>query len=310
MYDTVNFRLMKNDVEDVDFLSEIPCFLQDVGEHRYRGDVFMTGSIQGYKVTVGEYQLKVKDHSLCKFLLGDNYKTMSRRDAGLAVEKLSDFLHVPMQRAVVTRLDVAHNFVMRYPVGVYFNHLGELGRLKRLQMGDGLYYKSGIKQLCLYDKNKEQRGKGEPVPELYKGRNVLRMEQRYLKRITQQLGDVTGASLSDRLFFSDIVNRLSETYESINKINDFTINIGAMAAGKKELNRLGVLALVERAGGQINFLNQIKEAQQMGLISNYNACIIKKAVKAACKVKPDIVVQSDAIEELNRKVREAKVLSW
>ena len=37
MYDTVNFRLFQSEVAGVDFLTELPCYLENVGEHCYGG---------------------------------------------------------------------------------------------------------------------------------------------------------------------------------------------------------------------------------------------------------------------------------
>ena len=47
MYDTVNFRLSQYEAGGVDFLKEIPSYLENVGEHNYSGDVVITGNLKG-----------------------------------------------------------------------------------------------------------------------------------------------------------------------------------------------------------------------------------------------------------------------
>ena len=107
MYDTVNFRLFQSDADGVDFLAETPCFLENVGEHYYNGEAVITGSLNGLKISLNRYQMKIRDGSLCKWYLGDNLQTMGRGDTQRAIEKLSDTLHVPMSKATITRLDIA-----------------------------------------------------------------------------------------------------------------------------------------------------------------------------------------------------------
>ena len=144
MFDTVNFRLCKEVAGDVDFLSKIPCYLNNVGEHYYNNEPIITGDLNGLKISLNTNQIKVKDGSLCKWFLGDNFKTMGRSDTQKAIEKLSDILHLPMGRATVTRLDVAQNFITMHSPEVYFNHLGELRYTARLLQPNGLYYKGVI----------------------------------------------------------------------------------------------------------------------------------------------------------------------
>ena len=308
MYDTVNFKLIKPDVGAVDFLEETPYYLDSntIGFHDWGGEQVVTGSVGGLKVSANRYQLKIKDGSLCKWYLGDNFKTMGRADTQAAIEKLSDTLHLPIDKATVTRLDVAQNFIVKHPAAVYLNHLGLLKYAKRLQEPDGLYYHRKIEQLCFYDKNKEQRAKGEPIPELYKERNVLRYEQRYTRRLATQLKvtDVIGALLYDEAFYMGVMQRWRDTYKAISKINDITLNFQAMTS-KQQLYKMGVLSMVERVGGEVEMISQINEAQKRGDLTAKQAFDLRQAVKEACKVKEGLTVPNEAIAELDKKIMEA-----
>ncbi len=308
MYDTVNFRLPQSVAGGVDFLSEIPCFLDRVGEHYYNGEAVITGSLGGLKVALNKYQMKINGGSLCKWYLGDNFKTMGRGDTQRAIEKLSDTLHVPMSKATVTRMDIAQNIITKHPPEVYLGHLGELRRYKRCPMVEigSLYYTRKIGRLCFYDKNREQKSHKEPIPELYEGRNVLRYEQRYTNRIASQfkVGEVTGELLYDEAFYIGVLNRWKEAYKAIQKINDVSLNFQAMRT-KQQLYKMGVLSLVEQAGGQIRMIAQINEAQKRGELSKKQAFDLRQAVNDACKIREGLTAQNEAITELDRKVCEA-----
>ena len=87
MYDTINFKLSVEDVPEVDFLQEVPCYLDEatIGFHNFNGEQVVTGNVGGLKVSINRYQIKVKDGSLCKWHLGNNFSTMGRGDTQRAV---------------------------------------------------------------------------------------------------------------------------------------------------------------------------------------------------------------------------------
>ena len=85
--------------------------------------------------------VNLKDGSLCKYYLGDNFQTLGRGDTKQAIEMLSDTLHLPLHKATVTRIDIAQNYIVKHPTSVYFNHLGNCMFNERLVQPDGLYYK-------------------------------------------------------------------------------------------------------------------------------------------------------------------------
>lgn len=290
----------------MDFLAETPCYLENVGEHNYNDEIVITGSLKGLKISLNRYQMKIKDGSLCKWHLGDNFQTLGRGDTQRAIESLSDALHIPMNKATVTRLDIAQNFITRYPPEVYLSHLGILKYATRLQEPNGIYYSQTGGRLCFYDKNREQRNNKEPIPELYEGRNVLRYEQRYTNRIASQLkvGEITGAMLYNDAFYIALLKRWKDTYKAIQKINDISLNIQAMRT-KQQLYKMGVLSLIEQAGGQLQMIEQINEAQKRGELSKKQAFDLRQAVNEACKIKEGLTIPNEAIQELDKKVSEA-----
>ena len=286
-------------------LETVPCYIDDVAEHYYNGVAVVTGHLGNLGVTVSADRVKVQ-HSLARWYLGNNGKSMTRRDVQHAVEALSDTLHLPMHTATVTRLDVATNLMMQHPVGVYLEHLGEMKGAKRLLQPDALYYTTRGGCLTIYDKVKEQRARSEPVPEIFQGRSVLRMERRYTKRVQHQLGqEVTGASLYNEAFYTMAIDRWRDAYRSITKIRQITIDFTTMT-GKKQFYRLAALHLIESQGGQLEFLGKLSEAQKMGQLTSKQAYDLRQAVDEVCNCTTDgLTTATPLITELDRKVNEA-----
>ena len=307
MYDTVGMRLFIEEGRGIRPLEDIPHLLDRLTAcSQLTDNEYVSGLLGGLFITVRPHSVRVSRGSLCKWHFGDNYRTLDRRSAQEAVEHLSDTLHLPMNEADITRLDFGSNLIMKHPIAVYLAHLGALRYHKRNEASNGLYYCGNGKELNFYNKNRERASAGEPVPELYAGRNVLRYEIRYTERIPKQLNRpfVTAADLYDRTFFNDMLHRWRDTYRAIQKINDITPDF-SMITRKSDLNRLGVLALVEKYGGQQKFIGYIRTACADGVLTKKQAHDLREAVNDACKLRPGLTSTSEAVEELDGKIRAA-----
>lgn len=307
MYDTINFILNQSDANIADFLAETPSHIEIIGEHLFRdGSRSTSGTLNGYKVIVTRDKVILKDCSLCKWYLGDNLQVLGRSGTQRAIEKLSDELHLPMEKASVTRIDIAQNFLMKHQPNVYFSHLGELRFAVRLQQQTGLYYNKSGGRMAFYDKGKEQQCHRKELPELYDQKYSIRYEDRFIKDLKKKFSEptITGGLLYDDAFYTKVINQWKADYFAIAKINDIQLNFAAMRS-KKDLYRMGVLALVQMAGGEESMLQQIKENAMNGTISKYQASDLREAVKATAHDKSDFTIKNDAIEELNKKVADA-----
>lgn len=248
MVDTLNMKLDAAEAGNMDLLAEIPARLDNLSQHIFGGDfMLVTGYVGSLKVSVSPYCVKVKDSSFYKWCLGDNFQTMGRGDIKQGLERLSDTLHLSMSKAEITRLDIAKNFIVKQPVEIYLNHLGALQHKGRYQQKSSLYYSGGNTQITFYDKIKEQRRAGENIPGLYKGRNVLRFEVRFLHRLPEVLNvpKVTGGLLYDEPFYIAMVKRWNSVYKHIHKINDVDLNWD-MIKNKRNFYKAGSLVLSEQ----------------------------------------------------------------
>lgn len=308
MYDTVNMRLRWYDVPGVSLLEETPLYLDEITGHfeQQNGFHVILGKLGCLTVSIDEGAIRVGKGSLCKWIFGNNVQEMGRGDTKRAIEKLSDTLHLPIERAAVTRLDVAHNLLMRYTPEVYYNHLGGLRYATRLQEPEGIYYKQGAGRLAFYDKTKETKRGGGQIPEICTGNNILRYERRFDKRLSHYLQEpeITAATLYNEAFYIKVAKMWLQAYRAIDKINDITINPEKMK-GVKDFNRAARLSFVEKCGGEAAMMEIIKEMQQRGNLTNKQAHDLRERVKEDCHSGISLFVQNDVIAELDKKVTEA-----
>lgn len=318
MYDNIDLGLLQNDVLTTDFLSETINYFDVTGEHNFNGEYVISGRLNdSFSITVSERNIKIKDASLCKWFLGNNFETLQRKDVQHAIQKLSDTLHLPIDKAKVTRIDVAQNFILKYPVQVYYNHLGEMAYCKRVPVIDernkteGLYYfQNNNRGLSLfYNKVKEQKNKRQPIPELYEHQNVLRYEQRHKNSLSKTFNVeyVTASMLYDESFYKTVINMWGANYKAIKKIlNRNKLNFKDMdITTKKELYDIALLEYIHNSGGELAMIEQINEMQQMGKLTRKQAFDFRKEIKEACKLTIGTEIENETIYELNKKVNDA-----
>lgn len=258
------------------------------------------------KVTISGSSVKIGEASLCKWFLGNNLHTMTPRDLKYAIEAIGDLLHLPMDGFDVARLDVGHNLIMDYPVESYLNQLGDLARHDRQRMSaTGLYYKTALRTVVLYDKMEECRKNRSVVPPEYAGHDVLRLEVRFLNRVATQLGyrSMTADMLKCDEPYRKMRDKWAEYYWNVDKLNDVMIDFRSVKT-KRELYQTGVAKLVEQAGGELGFLGQISEAQTIGDLTKKQAHDLRGAVKYSCR-SPIMTRPNNLVMELEDKVRDA-----
>lgn len=290
-------------------MEEIPRYLspESIAIHDYQNGTSVTGRLQNLYVSITERGVKV-GNSLCKYGLGDNFQTLTRQSTQTAIERLSDTLHLPIGRGFVSRVDVGINCILQYPLDVYLNHLGRWRGIPGGRQPFGIYYqqKTKKKQLCFYDKVREQKEAGEPIPALYEGKNVLRYEQRFLKGIPAQFGvkELRAETLSAPDFYTKLLSTARDEYLAIEKLNEIRPNFEIMT-GKKELYKAGIITLANQYGGKVELIKQIEEAQKRGELSRKQAHDMRGAVNDAFSLNGGLTVESEEMKELTKKIKDA-----
>ncbi|BFK45370.1 hypothetical protein I180019D1_07800 [Alistipes sp. i18-0019-D1] len=206
-------------------------------------------------------------------------------------------------------MDVAYNFEVTYPPESYFYHLGNLPYYKRLEQlyngVEGLYYSSvsDKKQLVFYDKIKETIHHKDYIPPEYQNKNLLRYELRFKHHIKQifKVNKVAVPMLYDVAFYNRIVDYWKSVYRNIVKVNEYEIDI-TDCQGIRDLNKIGMLLLVEREGGMIEFFKRMDQQFKLGELDKRQLSEIKRQTKLLLQNKSIGVVRSPLIEELNTLV--------
>lgn len=305
MYDNIEMSLSKEQSPGISFLKTIPQYLTNVSNYgNNQFGEYLTGYLDSLKVSISDNRIKIYDSSLCKYLLGDNFKTLTKGDTKRAIEKISNCLHLPFHLSNITRIDFANNLLMQFPEEIYYPYLGEAQYYKRLPQPNGLYYNNQLRQLVFYGKEHEQKVKRQPIPEQYKNRNVLRYEIRFKKQLRHQFKkpEITAGLLTDDAFYNELVNRWKGEYLTIQKINSKLINMKPTGSKKELAENLALYSIIEL--GQPQILNKVKEWQLSGAISKKQAYDLRTFIKELTKA-PINEKGNDLINELSKKVKEA-----
>ena len=311
MYDTIHFRLMRHDVEGAMYDEALNHIASLLTKHSYQQGQNIDiheGYIDGLYIRATPYYVEVKN-SLCKWHLGNNLETLSRQSTERAIEKLSALLHLPMGQATITRVDVARNMTTTHPPECYLTHLGNYSPATRGPYSadrgkpTGLIYKFKDRELVFYDKTKEAREKRATIPDLYKGRNVLRYELRYMRRVPKQLGrdEVRAWMLYDEDFYINLNDRWRDEYKNIEKINTNRPSVAIKRV--RDLNREGIVALGKQYGGELGLLEHFSQQRRAGVLTPKEYFDLKKAIKEAHSVEGGIMEASPLIDELNEKIK-------
>lgn len=305
MYDNLDLTVHKEVCQNTDFIQSIPQYLTRVSNQGVNqfGE-YVIGYLDSLKVSISDNRVKIYDSSLCKYYLGDNFKTLTRGDTKRAIEKISDSLQLPFHLANVSRIDFAQNFIMQHNEKVYYPYLGEAQYYSRLEQNNGLYYNYQKRQLLFYGKEYEQKIRQQPIPELYKNKNVLRYELRFRKQLRKQFKKpkITAGLLWDEVFYSNLVKRWRNEYLAIQKINSKLRKMKPTGSKKEFIENLALLSILEL--GQPQVLSKVKEWQRSGDITKKQAYDIRTSIKQISKT-PMYEKGNDLIKELDKKVKEA-----
>ncbi|HRZ42180.1 MAG TPA: hypothetical protein P5228_05705 [Bacteroidales bacterium] len=301
MYDTVNFWLRWDEVAGNQ--PAILNRLEQITELRDENGQRYTGYMDNYKVSVSDAGISFKG-SLAKYYLTDNLHTLTRADAARAIEKLSDEVHLPINRAKITRVDLAANMLTDQPPESYYLFLGDCMYYQRQQLAHSLYYNNGLRTMIFYNKLAEAVAKDVTIPEVLIGQNLLRYELRFLNRLNKQLNnDVTGGQIIMEPFYIDLVNRWYTEYQQIHKIREINLNYRAMKTPGdfwKQGNQQWIKLIGIEAALQM--VDQLKALQAFDNPEYYSR-LRNQIRKQFCQ--PDTTKELPFVVELDKKIKQA-----
>lgn len=241
--------------------------------------------------------------SLNKFHKGNNIINMSFQDAKDAIEKLSDNLSLSFENAIVYRIDFSANYIMSYPPNAYYSHLGDLSRFdRRPYRSTTLYYTNKRKTLIFYDKTDEQKKNKVQIPVDSIGKNILRYELRYKKRLSQifNRNSIPVNELTNADFYRNLLLDYKKTYHAIHKIKNIVLSANEKFSVndlQNEVLRQGLLSM----GGETGILQMVKNSHSMGRLNYKQLTRLRDQLKGWMQIK-SIAEQSELIVELNEKI--------
>ena len=128
-----------------------------------------------------------------------------------------------------------------------------------------------------------------------------------MQRLPQRLNrpEVKGATLYDKTFFNDLLERWRGGYKAIQKINVEPQKFEFMGTIRGTLLR-ALAKCIEDDGGELSAIQKINEGYQMGRYSKKMAHDLRETVKRACALaRAEGIMQNDAIQELDTKINQA-----
>jgi hypothetical protein len=260
MFDNVNFWIDRVELSGASPY-DAQRHLSDITERQNEKSGYScSGKLKNYSVYVSENGISLKG-SLAKSYYGDNLHTLTRRDTKQAIEELSDNLHLNINAARVTRLDVSTIIPTKRPPADYYSYLGNKPYFERLQSTpDTLYYNNHQRQIIFYDKTKEAAAKDVQIPEILQNSNLFRYELRYTKRLNKQLNtDLTAAKLYDVEFYRSVIQSWYGEFKTIQKIKNQSFMIDNINTAKEAETALFAALLQEKGQGIINeYLAELK----------------------------------------------------
>ncbi|MFN6357639.1 MAG: phage/plasmid replication protein [Bacteroidota bacterium] len=305
MYDSVNLWLPADQAGCND-ISKVIQNLSGITEHtKADGHVYVSGFLKNYRVIISEQGISFKG-SLAKYLLTNNFNTLTRAESARALEMMADELCLPIRSASVTRIDFAENFLVDHKPEAYYNFLGECKYYNRQPLAKSLYYSNGLRQIVFYNKLAEGKAKGQRLPDKWYGQNVLRYEMRFKSRLPKQFNktEINAGSLTDEKFYATIFDRWLAEYEAINKLHSINFNLSDMNSPKDFKKQLELFAI--KMIGQERIMQDIENLRHQRAFDKpeyYSR--LKKEIKELCKT-PDMTATSDLVAELDKKIKAIK----
>jgi hypothetical protein len=258
------------------------------------------------RVRVSQQGLSVKG-SISKYFLSNNIECLTRSTTEQAMEKLSDELCLPMQKAKLNRMAYALNLVVKESPEAYFSILGDSRYFNRSQFGSTLYYINSNRKIRFYDKLKESKRILHDLPMPMQGVNMLRIELELCKKLTHQfnLSEITASHLYQESFYMAMIDKLYLEYMAIRKNKLIKLNFSTMNS-PKDFWQQAQADWIQKIGGEATALNIVENLRKQDAFKNneyYSR--LKKEIKTISTL-PALTQDSPLIEELDEKMQRVR----
>lgn len=302
MYDTCKAFLNTTDTGSLKTVLSDYQEREDTKTH----EVWQSGWLKNLRIK-GRGKGITIEGSLPAYKWGSNAVSLTRQATEEVIEELSDRLQLPIAQAKVWRFDIANNFIMKKPPVDYLSCLLTAPHLKRFDFADRetINFKNSLRELSFYDKARELESRKKQLPDLFKGKNILRYEARYLSRIAKQFHRqaVFIKDLADEVFYMKAINGYwKEPYFLIQKVRkEMALNMKGQREYLKSVAFYGLQNI-----GIDTAMDLIKGARLRGEIGDKTAQRLRKLTLEITQAeRGQVMPPEDCIDELDTKVRQA-----
>lgn len=306
----MNFTISNSDSIKVDYLNLIPPKLTEIQTIENQYGVKITGKLDNYKVHVFKNKVIFNKASINKYYKKENVSPFKYLEFCDAISQMCDITLLYLPDATVSLLHYAIPSVVKHSPNLYMNYMGELPHFNRFASTYGLNYQQygREKEFAIYDKYRESKRKRAYIPEYYLDKNILRLESRWNKKLSNTL-DIKPLYISDLLkrdTYLKIHNQVENTYFQINKLKPTQYDISKVNTVSKEKD-LALYDYIIQNGGLSECLNHVKERQRKNILSKSNAQKIRNMYKR-CANLSFATCENELISELDYAIRNSKDL--
>lgn len=235
--------------------------------------------------------------------MGNNYERfLLLWEIRSAIRSLGSALGVSIEKAKVSRIDIAFNFSVSYVPWLYLTKLLYFDSYHRSNIEkETLYFDRYDCQLVFYDKMSELKSCGVEELEDLKDLNLLRYEFRF-KKVTKLFGEVRGSCLYDSDFCLSLLEKWYRCYMDIDKQVE---EVGLKFTGVKGMKE----SCVALCMSEINMFEAVEEAFVKKEINSAVKFAVLQELRRIGSIYCDCDNEkASLIDELTKKIDNAYVM--
>lgn len=311
MIDTIFLEINERELEvPISFKEEVSCKINI--NDRLSSNEKIVGHLENMLIEINGSTLKIRG-SLSKWYKGNNVYGITFKEVKEAITDLENVLGVPLQKAKITRLDIAKSLNLDHCAELYLDYLVYLeGYIRSLSSPNCLYFvrknKSKVAQalkLCFYDKDKELEDKKDIKGKLAKqseSDHLLRYELR-IESMKYLFGrKILCSDLFSKDFYTDLIDLWFNMYDWVKKkrkgLNcNFPLKLNGLKEFQESCERLCV--------GAFNMQEELNIAYLRGEVTTQNKANVLKRIKELENSIAETDKVVPLIKELDKKVLKA-----
>lgn len=306
-YDTVCYWIEQSDVPEIDFMSELPCKMENRKEkNTVDGRIFIRGFIEGIALDVYTNGVSIRV-SLPKLLLGNNIESIFLDEVKQAHDKISKMVGFSIYKGKVTRIDVSSTFIMLHPFNGYLMALGSLSRFNEENDNNNRYYFNSKKikdspiVLLFYNKLREQINKGIQIYADFQYSFRYEIRFRKFKRSLKRK-EILASDLENLSFFKSLIDQWLKHFNNISIYNDLKPDVNFLTNSKTFTQYFTSMGI--RNFGTEKLLKLITDQMKMQFISKQQGYRFKGKINSLIS-NNELSKENELIMELQGKINNA-----